>query len=176
MVTIRFQIPQFPTERKSNLPPEVDRWVETQVEDSIELRDLKYLVRRRWYELLKSIGNSEATPGLDEIELRWDGSNEPLTDTTQSTTGRHLLLVEPVTKYTIFFKTQATSGPLRVGDDDTVASLKKQVSEKTGVVNARWSVVDRTQEVELDDDNKSLKEYGVEDEDTLFFKFEGYSD
>ncbi|TEB26063.1 hypothetical protein FA13DRAFT_1737711 [Coprinellus micaceus] len=156
MVTIRFQIPQFPTERKSNLPPEVDRWVETQVEDSIELRDLKYLVRRRWYELLKSIGNSEATPGLDEIELRWDGSNEPLTDTTQSTTGRHLLLVEPVTKYTIFFKTQATSGPLR-----------KQVSEKTGVVNARWSVVDRTQEVELDDDNKSLKEYGVEDEDTL---------
>jgi hypothetical protein len=167
MVTIRFQIPQFPTGRKSNPPPEVDRWVETQVEDSIELRDLKYLVRRRWYELLKSTGNSEATPEVDEIELRWDGSNERLTDTTQSMTGRHLLLVEPVTKYTIFFKTQATSGPLRVGDDDTVASLKKQVSEKTGVVNARWSVVDRTQEVELGDDNKPLKEYGVEEEDTL---------
>ncbi|TEB26044.1 hypothetical protein FA13DRAFT_1737696 [Coprinellus micaceus] len=170
MVTIRFQIPQFPTERKSNLPPEVDRWVETQVEDSIELRDLKELVQSRWYDLLQSVGHGHAAPEVNEIELRWDGSNERLTDPTQSTT------VEPVTKYTIFFKTQSTSGPLRVGDDDTVASLKKQVNDKMGLVNARWSVVNRTQEVELGDDNKPLKDYGVEDEDTLFFKFEGYSE
>ncbi|KAG2001920.1 hypothetical protein CC2G_001524 [Coprinopsis cinerea AmutBmut pab1-1] len=155
MVTIRFQIPQFPAGRKSDLPPDVDRWVEIQVEDSVDLRELKGLV--------------------DEIQLRWDGSTEQLTGTTQSTTGRNLLIVDPVDKYTIFFKTEATSGPLRVGDDDTVALLKKRVSEKTGAVDARWSVVNRTQGVDLGDDDKSLKEYGVQDEDTLFFKFEGSS-
>ncbi|TEB26066.1 hypothetical protein FA13DRAFT_1817093 [Coprinellus micaceus] len=154
MVTIRFQIPQFPAKRKFDLPPEVDRWVETQVEDSIELRDLKEVVQSRWYDLLESVGYGA----------------------TQSTIGRHLLLVEPATKYTIFFQTQSTSGPLRVGDDVTVASLKKQVNDKMGVVNARWSVVNHTQEVELGDDNKPLKEYGVEEDDTLFFKFEGHSE
>ncbi|TEB27491.1 hypothetical protein FA13DRAFT_1736336 [Coprinellus micaceus] len=176
MVTIRFQIPQFPAKRKFDLPPEVDRWVETQVEDSIELRDLKEVVQSRWHDLLESVGYGHAAPEVDEIELRWDGSNELLTGATQSMIGRHLLLVEPVTKYTIFFQTQSTSGPLRVGDDVTVASLKKQVNDKMGVVNARWSVVNHTQEVELGDDNKPLKEYGVEEDDTLFFKFEGHSE
>ncbi|TEB16011.1 hypothetical protein FA13DRAFT_1747328, partial [Coprinellus micaceus] len=84
-----------------------------QVEDSIELRDLKEVVQSRWYDLLESF--------------------------------------EPATKYTIFFQTQST-WTLRVGDD--------QVNDKMGVVNARWSV-------ELGDDNKPLKEYGVEEDDVV---------
>ncbi|TEB30848.1 hypothetical protein FA13DRAFT_1733260 [Coprinellus micaceus] len=187
VTTIRFQIPRSPTGRESDLPPEVDPWVETQVDNSsLNLRDLKKLVQSRWYDLLQSVGRGYAAPEVDEIELRWDGPgpNELIqitdTTTTQSTTdGRKvlLLLVEPVTKYTIFFKTQSTSGPVRVGDDDTVASLKERVNDKMGFVNVappRWSVVDLTQGVKMGDENKRMKEYGVEEDDTLFFKFKGY--